>query len=187
MSWNESVGSVLHYFNFAVCSMFFQTWVSTSEQSFSAPRHLNTYPTNTMKQDRLNSCSGMLVHCHKTLMADTIDPVVIAKTFASTNEKGRGILGSSSKRQLVCLKQETRYVWPVGLGHFIFFFICTRSHPNPPSYGHGRLSYVVFVVGTILKITSRGYKCQFSDNPIQILQNVELKIYGMRWRCLHLV
>ena len=54
----------------------------------------------------------MLVHCHKTL-ADTIDPVVIAKTFASTNDKGRGILGSSSKRQLICLNQETRYVWLV--------------------------------------------------------------------------
>ena len=80
-----------------------------------------------MRPDRLNSC--MLAHCHKTL-TDTIDPIVIAKTFASANDKGRGILGSSSKRRLVCLKQETRYVGPVGLGHFILF-IRTCSPPTP--------------------------------------------------------
>ena len=43
-----------------------------------------------MKQDQLNSC--MLVHCHKTL-ADTIDHVAIAKTFASTNEQRKGHFG----------------------------------------------------------------------------------------------
>lgn len=95
-----------------------------------------------MKQDRLNSC--MLAHFHKTL-ADTIDPIAIAKRFASANDKGRGILGSSSKCQLVCLKQETRYVRPVGLGHFIFY--PHTLPPSPPSYE--RLSHVVFVVGTI--------------------------------------
>ena len=138
-------------FNFAVCSIFWKTWVSTSEQSFSAPRHLKTYPTNTMRPDRLNSC--MLAHCHKTL-TDTIDPIVIAKTFASANDKGRGILGSSSKRQLVCLKQETRYVGPVGLGHFILFIrICSP----PPLPFYGRLSYVVFVVGTIKLLYRQDY------------------------------
>ena len=78
----------------------------------------------------------MLVHCHKTLMADTIDPVVIAKTFASTNNKGRDILGSSSKRQLVCLKQETRYVGPVRLGHFIFLIHTRSPHSHPPMEGY---------------------------------------------------
>ena len=102
-----------------------------------------------MKQDRLNSC--MLAHCHKTL-ADTIDPIVIAKTSASANDKGRGILGSSSKCRLVCLKQETRYVGPVGLGHFILF-IRTRSPPPLPFYG--RLSYVVFVVGRTIIVPTR--------------------------------
>ena len=75
----------------------------------------------------------MLAHCHETL-TDTIDLIVIAMTFASANDKGRGILGSSSKRRLVCLKQETRYVGPVGLGHFILF-IRTRSPPPLPFYG----------------------------------------------------
>ena len=89
-------------------------------------RRLKTYPANTMKQDQLNSC--MLVHCHKTL-ADTIDLVAIAKTFASASDKGRGVLGSSSKRRLVCLKQETKYVGPVGLGHFICFLIRTIFIP----------------------------------------------------------
>lgn len=89
-------------------------------------------------------CQLHAFHCHKTL-ADTIDPVMIAKTFASANDKGRGILGSSSKCQLVCLKQETRYVRPVGLGHFIFY--PHTLPPSPPSYE--RLSHVVFVVGTI--------------------------------------
>lgn len=114
-------------FNFAVWSIFLKTWVSSLEQSFSTPRRLKTYPANTMKQDQLDSC--MLVHWHKTL-ADTIDPIAIAKTFASANDKGRGILGSPSKRRLVCLKQETRYVGPVGLGHFILF-IRTHSPPTP--------------------------------------------------------
>ena len=54
---------------------------------------------------------------------------------------------------------------------------CTRPPPTP----YGRLSYVVFVVGTIENY-SGGYKCQFSvkilaichlsGNPIQTLQNV---------------
>ena len=56
---------------------------------------------------------------------------------------------------------------------------CTRSPPPPTPYG--RLSYVVFVVGTIENY-SGGYKCQLSvkilaicqlsGNPIQTLQNV---------------
>ena len=70
-----------------------------------------------MKQDRLNSY--MLVHCHKTV-ADTLDPLAIAKTFASANEQRKGHLGNSSKRRLVCLTQETTYV--VGwIGTFNFF------------------------------------------------------------------
>ena len=113
-------------FNFAVCSIFWKTWVSTSEQSFSAPRRLKTYPTITMKQDRLNSC--MLVHCHKT-SADTIDPVVIAKTFATANDKGR-VEGSSSERWIICLKQEKgtsgRLDWDIS-----FFFYLHTIPPKP--------------------------------------------------------
>ena len=100
----------------------------------------------------------MLVHCHKTL-ADRMYPVAFAKTFASANDKGRGILRSSSKRQ-----QETTYVGTVGLGQFLFFFssaLAPLPPPPPPSSPYGRLSYVVFVVDTV-KDYSGGYKCQFS-------------------------
>ena len=107
--------------------------------------------------------SCILVHCHKTL-ADRMYPVAIAEMFASANDKGRGILRSSSKR-----RQETTNVGPVGL------------HSLPPPTPYGRLSYVVFVVGT-MENYSGGYKCQFSvkilaifqlsGNPVQTLQNV---------------
>ena len=75
-----------------------------------------------MRPDRLNSC--MLAHCHKTL-TDTIDPIVIAKTFASANDKGRGILGSLSKHRLVCNKV-CRAGW-IGTFHFIY------PHMFPPT------------------------------------------------------
>ena len=77
----------------------------------------------TLKQDRLNSY--MLVHSHKTV-ADTLDPLAIAKTFASANEQRKGHLGNSSKRRLVCLTQETTYVagW---IGTFHFFIHTPRK------------------------------------------------------------
>ena len=88
-----------------------------------------------MKQDRLNSC--MLVHCHKT-SADTIDPVVIAKTFATANDKGR-VEGSSSERSIICLKQEKGTSGLVGLGHFIFFLSAhdpTQTRPPMAMEGY---------------------------------------------------
>ena len=87
------------------------------------------------------------------------------RTFASANDKGRGILRSSSKR-----RKETTYVGPVKLGHFPFFH--PHSLPTPTSYG--RLSYVVFVVGTIeiqMSVFSENFG-HLSVNPIQTLQNV---------------
>ena len=96
-----------------------------------------------MKQDRLKSC--MLVHCHKTLV-DTIDPVVIAKVFATANDKGR-VEGGSSERRIICLKQEKgksgRSDWDIS-----FLFLSAHDPPPPPP-SYGRLFYVVFVVGTI--------------------------------------
>ena len=87
------------------------------------------------------------------------------RTFASANDKGRGILRSSSKR-----RQETTYVGPVKLGHFPFFH--PHSLPTPTPYGS--LSYVVFVVGTIeiqMSVFSENFG-HLSVNPIQTLQNV---------------
>ena len=88
-----------------------------------------------MKQDRLNSC--MLIHCHKT-SADTIDPVVIAKTFATANDKGR-VEGSSSECRIICLKQEKgtsgRLDWDIS-----FFFLAahdpTQTHPPMAMEGY---------------------------------------------------
>ena len=80
-----------------------------------------------MKQDRLNSY--MLVHCEKTV-ADTLDPLAIAKTFASANEQTKGHLGNSSKRRRLCLTQETTCV--AGWTGTFNFFIHTPSHPPPP-------------------------------------------------------
>ena len=65
-------------------------------------------------------------------MADTINLVVIAKTFTRANEQGRGILGGSSNCWLICLKQETMYV--VGWIGTLHFFISTPS-PSPTPYG----------------------------------------------------
>ena len=141
-------------FNFAVCSVFLKTWVSTSEQSFSAPRRLKIFPTNTVKQDRLNSC--MLVHCHKTL-ADTIDPVAITKTFASANDKGRGILGSSSKRRLFLFKTRNKVRRAGWIGTFHFFNL--HSFPPPPPQPPLMEGYAMyFLLLAPLKITSRAYK-----------------------------
>ena len=134
----------------------------------------------------------MLVHCHKTL-ADTINPVVITKTFTSANEQRRGILGSSSKCWLVCLKQETTYVagWNGTFQPFICIplinpnplckaILCSfcyqrhwRLHPRGLKWesgrggeggGGGQMSVVMQL--KVLPI------CQLLVNPIQTLQNV---------------
>ena len=91
-----------------------------------------------MKQDWLNIC--LLVYCHKTL-ADATDPVAITKTFASANNK------SLFKTRN---KVRGRLNWDIS-------FFLSALIPPPPS---GRLSYVVFVVGStesyIRRVQMRG-------------------------------
>ena len=94
-------------------------------------------------------------------MADTIDPVAIAKT-----NKGRGILERSSKRRLVCLKQGNNVRSGLKLGHLIFF-IPTSHPPSPPPPQYGRPFYVVFVVGTIEECI-RGVQNEGLDGGIQM-------------------
>ena len=57
----------------------------------------------------------------------------------------RTILESSSKRRVVCLKQETTFVRFVAGWIRTFHFLSALPTPIP----YRRLSYVVFVVGTI--------------------------------------
>ena len=94
------------------------------------------FPLRDTLKHTLRTHACMLAHCHKTL-TDTIDPIVIAKTFASANDKGRGILGSSSKRRLVCLKQETRYVALGRLDWDISFYLSAHVPPHPYPFMEG--------------------------------------------------
>ena len=119
------------------------------------------------------------------------------RSQAQTN-KGRDILGSSSKRRLVCLKQgnnvRSRLDWdiyffssalpppapPPPLWKAILCSFCCRHywrmHPRGPKWGSWWGE-------------GRGFKCQLSVNPIQTLQNVagslkktEAAFYCLYWR-----
>ena len=117
-------------------------WWERGNRGRVAQRHKNDWGQvslrNTMKQDWLNIC--LLVYCHKTL-ADATDPVAITKTFASANNK------SLFKTRN---KVRGRLNWDIS-------FFLSALIPPPP---YGRLSYVVFVVGTtegyIRRVQMRG-------------------------------
>ena len=84
------------------------------------------------------------------------------------------ILENSSKRRLVCLKEETRYLagW-IGTFHF---FIRTRS--LTPSPLCGRLSYVVFVAATI-------DDCILGDQDVigVLIKRQRPRIIAYNWWC----
>ena len=83
------------------------------------------------------------------------------------------ILESSSKRRLVCLKEETRYLagW-IGTCHF---FIRTRS--LTPSPLCGRLSLCSFVVGTIKD-------CILGDQDVvDVIKRQRPRIIAYNWWC----
>ena len=156
---------------------------------------LSEMPQNT-KHTLGTQWRNMLVHCHKTL-ADTIDCVVIAKTFASTMNKRRGILESSSKCWLICLKQEATYIagWCGS-----FFYLHSLPPPHSPMEGYPMwgtdMSVCSFCCQHHRRLHARGpkwvsggdggYKCQLSVNSIQTLQNV-VGVLKKRGRLLFLI
>ena len=65
---------------------------ATSERTFPALRQLKNYLRSTMKQDCLNNCLLVLMHCHKSI-TDTLDTVKIAKRFACVVQQRKGHFG----------------------------------------------------------------------------------------------